>query len=318
MDKGITYTSLIAAIVGIGVGVYIAGRTKKVIKSKDIINNNNYTKDTKINNNNGSEILSKKKNICIVTGGSRGIGAAACLKLQAMYKIVCVYNANKAKADEIVEKITNSGNDAVAIQCDVSDTKSIKSLFNKVEKYFKNEKITALVNNAAIIGPTGVEGKLLGMPSVDNPKFESQFINMIKTNVLNPLTCTKLALEKMSKINGGIGGAIVNISSGSAFIQGSPVLYAITKGALNSLQTSIVCECAEHGVRINAIAPGMCNTDMPSDVAKKRTIPNIPLKRLGEASEIADAIYFLLSNQSSYVSGANIRIAGGRPMGNVQ
>ena len=118
--------------------------------------------------------------------------------------------------------------------------------------------------------------------------------------------------------SGGIGGAIVNISSGSAFIQGSPVLYAITKGALNSLQTSIVCECAEHGVRINAIAPGMCNTDMPSDVAKKRTIPNIPLKRLGEASEIADAIYFLLSNQSSYVSGANIRIAGGRPMGNVQ
>ena len=120
MDKGITYTSLIAAIVGIGVGVYIAGRTKKVIKSKDIINN--YTNDTKINTNNGSEILSKKKNICIVTGGSRGIGAAACLKLQAMYKIVCVYNANKAKADEIVEKITSSGNDAVAIQCDVSDT----------------------------------------------------------------------------------------------------------------------------------------------------------------------------------------------------
>ena len=100
MDKGITYTSLIAGIVGIGVGVY-SWKTKKVIKSKDIINN--YTKDTKINNNNGSEILSKK-NICIVTGGS-GYWCSSMFKLQAMYKIVCVYNANKAKADEMLRRL---------------------------------------------------------------------------------------------------------------------------------------------------------------------------------------------------------------------
>jgi len=307
--QGISYTSIIAAVVGIGAGYYIAGRS---IKAK-----NNAIKNSHKNNKTGTPIL-RNKNICIVTGGSRGIGAAACLKLQNMYHIVCVYNSNKAKADAIVAKIKSNGNRAVAIQCDVSDVKSIKNLFQEVGKTIPDAKISALVNNAAIIGPTGPEGKLLGMPAIGNPEFEEQFMNMIKTNVLNPLTCSKLALEHMSIKNGGNGGGIVNISSGSAFIQGSPVLYAITKGALNSLQTSIVCECSEHGVRINAIAPGMCNTDMPSDAAKKATVKNIPMKRLGEAYEIADVIGYLLSNQSSYVNGANIRVAGGRPMGCVQ
>ena len=300
--QGMVSSSLVAVAFGIGIGYYIAGRAMKA-KPKDTRLKKNFLLD---------------KDICIVTGGSRGIGAATCLELQDMYKIVCVYNNNKLKADEIVKKIYNNGNTALAVQCNISDTKSVKKMFDQVESCFKTGKIVALVNNAAIIGPTGTKGQLLGMPKVEDPQFEAQFIDMMKTNVLGPLTCSKLALEKMSKKNGGNGGAIVNISSGSAFIQGSPVLYAITKGALNSLQTSIVLECAEHGVRINAIAPGMCNTDMPSDAAKKKTVPCIPLKRLGEASEIADAIRYLLSNQSSYVCGANIRIAGGRPMGSVQ
>lgn len=300
--QGMASSSLVAVAFGIGIGCYIAGRARKA-KPKDMRRVDKKLVD---------------KDICIVTGGSRGIGAATCLRLQDMYKIVCVYNNNKVKADEIVKKIKNHGNTALAVQCNISDPRAVKKMFGEVERYFKNGKIVALVNNAAIIGPTGSKGQLLGMPKVEDPKFEEQFLDMMKTNVLGPLSCSKLALEKMSKENGGAGGAIVNISSGSAFIQGSPVLYAITKGALNSLQSSIVTECAKHGIRINTIAPGMCNTDMPSDDAKKRTVPHIPLKRLGEASEIADAICYLLSKQSSYVCGANIRIAGGRPMGCIQ
>lgn len=264
--------------------------------------------------------FAKLGGVCIVTGGSRGIGAAVCKKLAKKYKIACVYRSNKSAADEVVNTVRHLGGEARAFQCDVGNPAEVEKMFKSVDRAFPDSSLVALVNNAAIIGPVGNGGKLLGLPSLGENGLENEVWKVLKPNVLGPLACCRLALERMSpKLNSkGFGGQIVNISSGAAYIQGAPLLYMISKGALNSMQCGLVQECALHSVRINSISPGMCDTDMPSEKAKEKTKPSIPMKRLGEASEIADTVEYLLGNKSSYVCGANIRVAGGRPMGSIQ
>ena len=119
----------------------------------------------------------------------------------------------------------------------------------------------------------------------------------------------------MSTRHGGKGGAIVNVSSGSAYIgnPGSGVLYAISKGAVNSLHAGLSQEVAGEGIRVNAVSPGITATDMVSEDAIQRSLPNIPMGRAGEPEEIAEAIVWLMSDLARYVAGANIRVAGGRP-----
>ena len=121
----------------------------------------------------------------------------------------------------------------------------------------------------------------------------------------------------MSPVNGGSGGAIVNISSGSALL-GMPLVYAMSKGALNSMSTAIRDELIENGIRINSISPGMTDTDMVTKETAAKVIPTIPMKRLGTPEEIANAAVWLLSDEASYVCGAHIRVAGGRMMGGLQ
>ena len=137
---------------------------------------------------------------------------------------------------------------------------------------------------------------------------------MLRVNVVGSILTCREAVKRMSTKHGGKGGAIVNVSSGSAYIgnPGSGVLYAISKGAVNSLHAGLSQEVAGEGIRVNAVSPGMTATDMVSAEAIEKNLPNIPMGRAGKAEEIAEAIVWLMSEKAGYVAGANIRVAGGR------
>ena len=299
---------VVVAFCSVALGFFIGGRRKKGAKtSKESMCQKGSSKSGKID-----------PGVCVVTGGSRGIGKAICQLLADKYKVCCVYKNNKEKAEDVVRSILDAGGyNACAIKADVGNPAALVAMFDEAEKLLGGP-ITALVNNAAVLGPHHQKIMELPSPREDPQIFEDELWTVLRPNVLGPLTASRLAIERMSVKNGGRGGAIVNISSGAAFIQGAPLLYMISKGALNSMQCGLVQECAKHGIRINTISPGMCDTDMPSAAAKSKTPETVPMGRLGKATEIADGVVWLLSDQASYVSGANIRIAGGRSMGGVQ
>lgn len=165
--------------------------------------------------------------------------------------------------------------------------------------------ITGLVNSAGVIGPKG---------RVDALSAEA-IEALLRTNVIGPILTCREAVRRMSTRHGGQGGVIVNVSSGSAYIgnPGSGVLYAISKGAVNSLHIGLSQEVGGEGIRVNAVSPGMTATDMVTDEAVRSAIPNIPMGRVGQPEEIAEAIAWLMSDRAGYVAGANIRVAGGRP-----
>jgi len=253
------------------------------------------------------------KRVAIVTGGSRGIGKAICLLLaqQGYDGIVVNYVNSKAKADAVVsaiEKITGRQGTAIAVKADVAIEAEVVNMFNVVKKTFGT--ITALVNNAATIGPEGDAGTLEGC----DPE---RVVSVFRTNCLGPWLCCREASKHMDVNRGGKGGAIVNISSGSAFI-GAPLVYAISKGALNSMQAGLVQTLAKQGIRVNAVSPGITATDMVPPDRLARIAAGVPMKRGAQPTEIAQAAVWFLSDAASYASGANIRVAGGRPMGGAQ
>jgi NAD(P)-dependent dehydrogenase (short-subunit alcohol dehydrogenase family) len=161
------------------------------------------------------------------------------------------------------------------------------------------------VNSAGVIGPKG---------RVDALTVEAVEA-LLRTNVIGSILTCREAVKRMSTKHGGQGGAIVNVSSGSAYIgnPGTGVLYAISKGAVNSLHIGLSQEVGGEGIRVNAVSPGMTATDMVTEEAIRRSMSAIPMGRVGEPEEIAEAIAWLMSDRASYVAGANIRVSGGRP-----
>jgi NAD(P)-dependent dehydrogenase (short-subunit alcohol dehydrogenase family) len=168
--------------------------------------------------------------------------------------------------------------------------------------------VKGLVNNAGIL--MGSKGSK-SVADADADDLEQ----IMRVNLVGPVLCCREAVRVMSRQKDGAGGAIVNVSSGSAVI-GRPLLYAASKGALNSFQAGAVDELAAHGIRINAVSPGMTDTDLVADVVPTFDFSKIPLGRMGAPKEIAEGVCFLLGEKGSYVSGANLRIAGGRAPGN--
>jgi NAD(P)-dependent dehydrogenase (short-subunit alcohol dehydrogenase family) len=168
--------------------------------------------------------------------------------------------------------------------------------------------VKGLVNNAGIL--MGSKGSK-SVADADADDLEQ----IMRVNLVGPVLCCREAVRVMSRQKDGAGGAIVNVSSGSAVI-GRPLLYAASKGALNSFQAGAVDELAQHGIRINAVSPGMTDTDLVKDVVPTFDFAKIPLGRIGAPTEIAEGVCFLLGEKGSYVSGANLRIAGGRAPGN--
>ena len=241
--------------------------------------------------------------ITIVTGGSRGIGAATATLLASHGHAVCVnYVSNADAASKVVSQIEAAGGRALAVQADTSVEADVMRMFETVDKELGT--LTGLVNNA------GTNGRRTRVDDLQPDEIRQ----LLDINVLGCILCAREAVKRMSTNHGGQGGAIVNVSSGSANI-GNPgigVLYATSKGALNSFSIGLAQEVAAEGVRVNIVAPGMTQTDMPGADRIAAQASKIPMGRVAEPIEVAEAIYFLLSDNASYIAGANIRVGGGR------
>ena len=245
--------------------------------------------------------------VVIVTGGSRGIGAATARLAGAHgFSVAVNYNSNSEAAGAVVDAIVAAGGRAVAIQADVSREVDIVKLFDEAA-YFLGP-VTSLVNNAGI---TGRSSKFNELTADDIEK-------VLQLNVTGTFLCAREAVKRMSKVLGGRGGTIVNVSSAAATL-GSPgefVHYAASKSAINTLTVGLAKELAIQGIRVNAVAPGMIDTEIhlssgdPGRVAK--LVPTVPMARIGSAEEVAEAILFFLSDASSYITGEIMRVAGGR------
>ncbi|NQW11036.1 MAG: SDR family oxidoreductase [Alphaproteobacteria bacterium] len=242
--------------------------------------------------------------IALVTGGSRGIGAATCrLLARDGWDVAVNYRADAEAAAAVVREIEATGRRALAVKADVADEAAVLAMFETVTRDLG--PIDGLVNSAGIIGPVG---RLEALSRADIDR-------VLATNVVGCILTCREAVKRMSTEHGGKGGSIVNVSSGSAYIgnPGKQVLYAISKGAVNSLHIGLSQEVAGEGIRVNAVSPGMTATDMVSDEAAAANRANIPMGRLGTPEEIAEAIVWLMSDRAGYTAGANIRVAGGRP-----
>ena len=242
--------------------------------------------------------------VTIVTGGSRGIGAATARLCGDHGHAVCIVYRNEAeKAREIAGAIEGAGGRAIAVQADTAVEADILRLFETVDRELGAP--TGLVNNAGIHGP---RARLEELTADD---IES----VLQVNVAGYFLCAREAVKRMSTKHGGKGGSIVNVSSGSAYI-GSPgegILYGASKGAVNTLTIGLAQEVAREGIRVNTVSPGLTAPGMPPPEKVEEIGPKLPMGRAGRPEEIAESIYWLLTDKASYTSGANIRVSGGRP-----
>ena len=243
--------------------------------------------------------------VLLVTGGGRGIGAAISRQAARQgYAVAINYHSDTARAEQLAAEI---GGNAICVQGDVSHPEDVVRMFDEVERQLG--KVTHVVSNA------GVTGRSSRLSDVDIATLRT----VIDINVLGAILVAREAVRRMSTRLGGQGGAIVNISSAAATV-GSPgeyVWYAASKGAVESLTFGLAKEVAEEGIRVNAVVPGMVATEIhersTGDAARvERIRPSIPMKRIGQPEEIAEAVMFLLSDASSYTTGSLLRVSGGR------
>lgn len=243
----------------------------------------------------------------LITGASTGIGAAtAILAAQQGWDVGIGYNSDSTGAEATAQKVRETGQQAITLQADMAKPDAIATMFETFTKTFP--RIDALVNNAGIVMPAA--------------RFEDYTLDRLQTifavNQTGAFVAVQHAIRAMAKRHGGPGGAIVNISSAAA-LKGSPseyVDYAATKGAIDTMTIGLARELAHEGVRVNAVRPGIIDTDIHAkggqpDRAQKHA-SEIPLQRPGDAAEVAEAILFLASDAASYMTGAFLDVAGGR------
>ena len=245
--------------------------------------------------------------VAIITGASRGIGAATAILAASRGYAVCVnYLRNEAAARGVVEAIQGAGGKAIAVAADVSKEADVVRMFEAVD--WELGTVTALVNNVGILEPQG------RVENIDGARLERVFA----TNVIGSFLCAREAVRRMSTNHGGPGGAIVNVSSAAARI-GSPneyVDYAASKGAVETMTLGLAKEVAEEGIRVNAVRPGHIYTEIHAAGGEPgrvdRVKANVPMKRGGQPGEVAHAILWLLSDEASYVTGTILDVTGGR------
>ncbi len=243
----------------------------------------------------------------LITGASRGIGAA-CANLFASHGWnVCInYVSNEQAAKEVAQAVRGQGVNALTVQADVSLEDDVMRLFETMDNELGT--LTSLVNNAGILLP---QSRLLGISA-------ERLNKLMATNVTSCFLCSREAVRRMSSKEGGAGGSIVNVSSIAATL-GAPneyTDYAASKGAMDTFTRGLALEVADEGIRVNAVRPGIIETTIHADGGEpgrpQRLAPMIPMKRSGKPAEVAEAIYWLASDKSSYVTGTFIDITGGR------
>lgn len=245
--------------------------------------------------------------VAIVTGASRGIGAAIARRAaHAGYAVLVNYSADAAGAGSVVQGIRDDGGTALAVQADVSSPSAVREMFRQA---------TGLGRLAAVINNAGITGNLIGN-LVDVPSENVR--RVVDVNVSGLIYVCQEAVRRLSTEHGGTGGSIVNISS-TATKAGSPgtwAHYAASKGAVDVLTVGLAAEVAAQGIRVNCVAPGSTNTGlhaaagMPDRV--ERLNPTIPMGRGAEPDEVAAAVMWLLSEEAGYITGAVLPVAGGR------
>jgi len=243
----------------------------------------------------------------LVTGASRGIGAAtALLAATRGYTVAVNYVSDEAAAREVCARILAGGGQAFAVQADVADEEQVLAMFSALDA--RGLPLTALVNNAGVVGAIGPFGDYTA----------ARLKRTFDVNVYGAFVVAREAVKRMSTAHGGRGGAIVNLSSAAARI-GSPhefIDYAASKGAIDSMTLGLAKEFATQGIRVNAVRPGLIDTDIHASAGApdrvERFTPMIPMRRAGQAEEVATAILWLLSEEASYITGTFLDVSGGR------
>ncbi|MEO7337640.1 MAG: SDR family oxidoreductase [Caldimonas sp.] len=243
----------------------------------------------------------------LVTGGGRGIGAGASwVCSQQGWAVAVNYASDRTAADRVVDRILATGGRAKAFQCDVSDEAQVLRLFEEVDRDLP--PLGGLVNNAGVVDLAS---------RVDEMSAE-RLQRMFAINVFGSFFCAREAIKRLSTRHGGNGGAIVNLSSAAAKLgaPGQYVDYAAAKGAIDSFTLGLARELAGEGIRVNAVRPGIIDTDIHASGGQPDRVgqmaPQVPMKRAGTADEVGEAIAWLLSDASSYTTGAIIDVTGGR------
>ncbi len=246
--------------------------------------------------------------VMVVTGGSRGIGAATCrLAASQGYAVVVNYARNAEAAETLVGEITAQGGQAVAVQGDVGVPEQIEPIFAAADRL---GPLAGLVNNAGILGSA---------QRVEQYSPE-RVAAMFAINVTGSILCARAAILRMSTRHGGRGGGIVNVGSSASKLggAGASVDYAASKGAIDSFTVGLAQELAAEGIRVNAVRPGLIDTDiqrMEGDPDRlQRLVPQVPMGRAGTAEEVARAILWLLSEDAGYCTGSIISVSGGRAL----
>ena len=243
----------------------------------------------------------------LVTGGSRGIGAAAARQLAALGHAVAVnFTRDAAAAQALVAQIRADGGAAIAMQADVADAAQVSSMFARIDRELP--RLAGLVNNAGVVD----------QPARVDEMDAARLQRMFAINVFGSFHCAREAVRRMSTKHGGRGGAIVNLGSAAARL-GSPgqyVDYAAAKGAIDTFTVGLAREVATEGIRVNAVRPGIIETDIHASGGlperAKQLAPLVPMQRAGSADEVASAIVWLLSDAASYTTGAILDVSGGR------
>jgi NAD(P)-dependent dehydrogenase (short-subunit alcohol dehydrogenase family) len=245
--------------------------------------------------------------VLLVTGGSRGIGAAtALLAAQQGWQVAVNYAANSLAADAVVRAIRAAGGTAITVQADVADEAQVLKMFGQVDA--KLGRLTGLVNNAGVVD---VSARLDEMGL-------ARWRRMFDINVMGSMLCAREAVRRMSTVHGGEGGAIVNLSSAASRL-GSPgqyVDYAAAKGAIDAFTIGLAKEVAAEGIRVNAVRPGLIETEIHASGGLPDRVKDlqhlVPMQRGGSAQEVAHAIVWLLSDAASYTTMSLLDVSGGR------
>lgn len=245
--------------------------------------------------------------VAIITGSSRGIGAAtAKLLASADYRVCVNFRSDDVAAESVVRTLTAAGSTAIAVQADVSSESDVVRLFKTVDEQLGS--VTALVNNAGILLPQ------MRVEDMD----ARRITEILSTNVTSAFLCCREAVKRMSHLHGGQGGSIVNVSSAASRIgsAGEYVDYAASKGAIDTLTRGLSLEVTAEGIRVNCVRPGFIYTEMHAAGGEPgrvdRLAASIPMKRGGKPMEVANSILWLLSDEASYITGTFIEVSGGR------